>query len=309
MSRKPNLFMVGAPKCGTTAMYEYLRAHPQIFMAPVKEPYYFGKDLTFHSLKRYSEAEYLALFEMATDELYLGEASITSLYSISAAQEIYEFNPMARIIIMLRNPVEMLYSLHSQLLFTEVEDIQDFEKALAMEGARRELRCIPSKCTIVDFLFYRGWVQFPQQIRRYLKIFEENQVHVIIYDDFRNDVESVFYDTLAFLGVDTTFAPEEYAVINRNKVTRSLWLRHLMQRQDVVSFVRRMVPSRDVRQKLAHALNRANNPEVPRPPMDPNIRSTLEVEFAPIVEELENLLGCDLTHWIGKVERRDATYS
>ena len=128
--RKPDFFIVGAPKCGTTSMFHYLRQHPQIFMPDNKEPHYFGKDLIKMSDEFIdNEDEYLNLFKDAKSDQKLGEASTFYLYSKSAYKEIKEYNPDAKIIIMLRNPIDFLHSLHSQLLFSGYEDELDFEIA------------------------------------------------------------------------------------------------------------------------------------------------------------------------------------
>jgi len=132
--RKPDFFIVGAPKCGTTSMYHYLRQHDQIFMPDEKEPHYFGEDLKKRPDKFIdNEDEYLNLFKDAKPDQKLGEASTFYLYSKSASREIKEYNPDAKIIIMLRNPIDFLNSLHSQLLFSGNEDEPDFEIAMELE--------------------------------------------------------------------------------------------------------------------------------------------------------------------------------
>ncbi|NJL34400.1 MAG: sulfotransferase domain-containing protein [Chloroflexaceae bacterium] len=128
---KPDFFIVGAPKCGTTAMTDYLNQHPDVFVPVVKEPDFFGSDLTG---RRYTTNlhTYLALFEPGRGKL-CGEGSTAYIISKQAAQEIYNFNPEAKIIIMIRNPVDMLYSLHNQVVYTGDESIHDFALALAAE--------------------------------------------------------------------------------------------------------------------------------------------------------------------------------
>ena len=130
--RKPDFFIVGAPKCGTTAMYQWLDAHPEVFV-PVKEIHYFGADLD-HRRPEVSAERYNGLFEPAsTAHKAVGDVGVWYLMSETAAQEIHAYNPDARIIIMLRRPAQMLYSLHSQLLYSGEEDIADFGEALAAE--------------------------------------------------------------------------------------------------------------------------------------------------------------------------------
>src|SRR6185436_3306607 len=134
-SMRPDFFIVGAFKAGTTALYEYLRVHPQIFMSVPKEPMYFGADLT-PRYRRMTEDEYLALFRDARPNQHAGEASPWYLYSTSAAAEINDFALDGRVIIMLRNPVDVMYSQHSQLVFNQREDLADFGAALDAEPDR-----------------------------------------------------------------------------------------------------------------------------------------------------------------------------
>ena len=127
--RKPNLFIVGAPKSGTTALYEYLKVHPEIFMSAYKEPHYFGSDLRGPRMEQFrgNDRKYLSLFAAATNEKWVGEASIWYLYSQRAAQEIKAYDPNAAIIIMLRNPLEMGYSMFYQSSYTGNEILPTFE--------------------------------------------------------------------------------------------------------------------------------------------------------------------------------------
>jgi hypothetical protein len=136
LARRPDFFIVGAFKSGTTALYEYLRQHPQVFMPFHKEPLFFGDDLT----RRYGRMtldHYLSLFKEAGEGQRVGEASAWYLYSQCAANEIRGFSADAQIIVMLRNPVDVMHAQHSQLLFNAAEDIPDFGAALEAEPSRR----------------------------------------------------------------------------------------------------------------------------------------------------------------------------
>src|SRR3954468_1950993 len=113
----PSFFIVGAPKCGTTSLNDYLRQHPRIFIPERKELHYFGSDLTFLKTQRPTREEYLAHFAAAQPQQIAGEASVWYLYSQLAAREIHDFCREAKFIIMLRNPVDMMHSLHSQYLY------------------------------------------------------------------------------------------------------------------------------------------------------------------------------------------------
>lgn len=141
-SPKPDFFIAGAPKCGTIAMCAYLAQNPNIFIPRNTEPNFFASDLTGKRTIR-TEAEYLNLFRDGGGKL-CGEGSTWYLFSKRAAKEIYDFNPDAKIIIMLREPVEFLRSLHNQLLFDGNEDIEDFQEALrAEQSAGRENAYLP----------------------------------------------------------------------------------------------------------------------------------------------------------------------
>src|SRR4249920_1791560 len=126
--RRPNLFIVGAPKCGTTSLHQYLSQHPQVFMSRLKEPHYFARDIENRSTWcARSFEEYLRHFEDARDHVIVGESSTWYLYSHVAAQAIKECIHDVFIIAMIRNPIDAMYSLHGQFLWTGNEDILSFE--------------------------------------------------------------------------------------------------------------------------------------------------------------------------------------
>ncbi len=141
VGRKPDFFIVGAPKCGTTTLYAYLSGHPEVFMPAVKEPNYFLEGPAQLGL---DEPSYLALFRDAGSADRAGEATPMYLYCESSPAKIKAFNPDAQIIIMLRNPVDFMFSLHNhQLQAMHGEDLPRFEEALAAEPERRQGRALP----------------------------------------------------------------------------------------------------------------------------------------------------------------------
>lgn len=294
--RIPDFFIVGAPKSGTTAMYTYLKQHPEIFMPEKKESHFFGTDL-HSSLFIRDRTEYLSLFSRVKDEKRVGESSVWYLYSKKAATEIKEFSPSAGIIIMLRDPVDMLYSQHSQFLYNGNEEIACFEDALNAEEDRKRGLRVPPSVHFVESLFYKETAKYTDQVRRYFDVFGSENVHVIIYDDFKGNVASTYRECLRFLGVTEDFLPE-FKAINPNKRVRSNALRNLLQNppQIVKSFGRLFV-SGPVHQKLIKNLTSFNRKYESRPPMDSGLRSKLQVEFAPEVERLSRLVKRDLTHW------------
>jgi hypothetical protein len=225
--RKPDLFIVGAPRCGTTAMYTYLGQHPDVFMATPKEPHFFGTDISAPGLVR-DEQKYLSLFAAARHEQRVGEASVFYLCSRRAAAEIHAFCPSASIIIMLRNPVDMMHSLHSRHLLIAVENIDDFHAALAAEEERKQGLRPPARPYPAETLLYREMATYRPQVQRYFDVFGRQSVHVIVFDDFTNDTARVYRETCEFLGVSPDFQPK-FPVINANKGARSQTVRKALR--------------------------------------------------------------------------------
>ena len=151
-------------------MNDYLSQHPEVFVPGIKEVHFFGSDLHFTKGALRDEGAYRALFAGAT-EPRRGEASVWYLYSRTAAKEIHAFSPDAKVIVMLRNPADMLYSQHSQFLYNGNEDITDFREALAAEPERRAGRRIPASAHLVEGLFYSETVKYAEQLERYFDIF------------------------------------------------------------------------------------------------------------------------------------------
>ena len=291
--RKPDFFIVGAPKCGTTAMNDYLKQHPDIFIPDVKELQFFGTDLDLVRPEM-SREEYLSHFCSARNEKRIGEASVLYLCSERAAQEIKEFNPLAKIIIMLRNPVDMIYALHSQLVYNGNEDITDFQAALDAEDDRRRGLRIPHSATVIKVLFYQEMAEYSRQIKRYLDVFGKDQVHIIIYDDFKQDTAKVYRQALEFLQVDPN-VQINFNVINPNKTARWPSLHKFMYSRRgswIRTAVRRLFPRSII--KYYKFLNRVY---VQRQSMDPALRKRLQRGLTPEVERLSELLGRDLTYW------------
>ncbi len=206
-AKAPDFFIVGHPKSGTTALYEMLRRNPRVFMPDLKEPWFFAEDMRprFQPARTGTVPEtlecYLALFAAATPGQRVGEASSSYLRSTSAAERIARLRPDARIIAILREPASFLRSLHQQLLRDHVETKQSLRDALSLETARRQGREIPRGSHLPQMLLYSDHVRYVDQLRRYRAVFPDEQVLVLIYDDFRNDNEGTLRSVQRFLGL------------------------------------------------------------------------------------------------------------
>jgi hypothetical protein len=206
--RVPDFFIVGHHKSGTSALYEMLKAHPQVFMSAQKEPRFMASDMRerFRQPREHPHPqtldEYLQLFADAAPQLRAGEASATYLWSHTAAERIAELQPAARIIAILREPASFLFSLHMTYLRAHVESEKDFKRALALEPERRAGRHIPRRSHLPQLLLYSDHVRYVEQLGRYRSHFPPEQVLVLIYDDFRDDNVATLRRVLRFLQVD-----------------------------------------------------------------------------------------------------------
>ena len=304
MLRGPDFFIVGAPKCGTTAMTDYLGQHPEIGMCAEKETQHFATDLyPRFGLKRVNrwrtQDEYLKLFEGAQDRKRIGEASVWYLYSSAAPREIIEFSPAADIIVMLRNPLQALPSLHSQFVFVGIEPVEDFERALDLDE-ERERSGAPQGFPPSS---YRSAVRYSEQLKRYLDVFGRERVHVVIYDSFRERTQDEYRATCEFLDVDPDFTPE-ISVVNPNKRARSRTLRDLLERTpEPLRRVLHASTSQGLRRRTGRALKRMNTRFEPREPVRDEVMHSLRPLVAREVSELRALVGVDLSFWLERASR------
>jgi hypothetical protein len=305
-ARLPDFFVVGHAKSGTTALYEMLRRHPEIYMGDLKEPWFFASDMRPRFQRRGSGVsprtleEYAALYQGASPEQRVGEGTSSYLWSRTAAGAIARVQPGARIIAILREPASFLRSLHLQLLQNHIESKQDLRKALELEAARREGRQIPRRSDRPQLLQYLDHVRYVEQLRRYRDVFPAEQILVLIYDDFRDANEATIRTVLRFLEVDDS-RQIDVLDVNPTVRTRSQHLDNLVHAVSVghgpVSRAAREVikviaPRRMrldaltlTRQRIVHG--------PPRPP-DEVLMAELRRRFRGEVTELSEYLGRDL---------------
>jgi Sulfotransferase family len=307
LQRVPDFFIVGQPKSGTTALYEMLRHHPQIYMPELKEPWYFASDM----LPRFQPPrsappletleEYRALFADAGPQQRIGEASSSYLLSRTAAARIAEVRPDARLIAILREPASFLRSLHLQLLRTHVESQKTLRKAIGLEPARREGKRVPRRSHRPQLLLYSDHVRYVEQLRRYEEVFPSEQLLVLIYDDFRSDNEGTVRTVRRFLGVDAD-APLD--VLDANPTTARMRSQQMDELLNVVSVgrgpvsralkagLKAVMPS-ELRSRAMDATQRHLVMGTPDPP-DEELMLQLRRRFKGEVEALSEHLDRDL---------------
>ena len=305
---KPNFFIVGAPKCGTTSLHEYLQRHPDVFMPFLKEPHFFGSDLQGSRFRQFRDKpdRYLKLFRDARGEKRLGESSPWYLVSRRAAQEIHAYDPAAKIIIMLRNPIDMMYSMWSQFRYSGNEQIENFEEALAAEADRRAGRRIRRAAHCITGLYYREMVRFFEQVPHYFDRFGRENVLVIIFDDFRADTAGVFDTVLDFLELDRSLKMT-FDIHNPNKEVRLEWLQKLivdsgfslMLLKDHLTYLattHSLVPF-SYRTRAVKGVIAVYTKYERRSPLTAELRTRLASELESEIEALSVLLDRDLSHW------------
>ncbi len=301
----PDFFIVGQPKSGTTALYEMLAVNPQIYM-PLKEPWYFARELRLQAEDGLPESldDYLGLYAGARPEQRVGEATLAYLRSSTAAARIAELAPSARIIAILREPASFVRSLHMQFLQSHIETEKDLAKALALEGDRRQGRRLASAEHHIDTVLYGERVRYVEQLKRFHAVFPNEQVLVLIYDDFRADNEATVRRVLRFLELDDS-APVQLREANPTVRVRSPRLNELVRSVSVGSgpatravklAVKALTPS-GLRARALQLTHRKVLYGAPRP-ADEELMLSLRRRFNGEVVALSEYLGRDLvTEW------------
>ena len=301
--RKPNFFIVGAPKCGTTALSEYLRAHPNVFFSQPKEPYFFATDFPNH--RQCSDLDdYLGLFHGTSSSNYLavGEGSAGYLYSRDAVRNIYDYIPGARLIIMLRNPVDMVHALHSQFLRDFEEEEEDFESAWNLQELRKSGKRLPERCRTPAFLQYRDVGKLGAQMERLLDIFPKDQIKVILFKDFVADTKCIYEDVLAFLHVPSD-KREYFPQINENIQYRIQWLGQFTRCPPegllrAYGYVKDRVGIKNFGHLLMQILRKTNSVSRVRESLRVEFRRTLTKDFEQDIRILEKIIDRDLSYWV-----------
>jgi hypothetical protein len=288
----PNFFVIGAPKCGTTALAKYLSEHPEVFMTDPKEPHHYSTDINHGKFK--DKSAYLSLFnEVAKEHKAIGEASVWYLYSKDAVENILKDYPNAKFIIMLRNPVDMVSSLHEQFIFSNAENVLDFETAWSLQSERKKGAAIPYFCDDKQLLYYQDACSLGAQLERIYKIVLAKNIHTILFDDLKTDPYSTWQKVQLFLNIKDD-GRTDFPVINAAKKRHSLFVKRL---NDLYCHVREKIGFEGFGTGFFTAFDRWNIKERSRAPLSEVMRQELIADFSDDVSRLELLLDRDLSSW------------
>jgi hypothetical protein len=278
----PDFLFLGAPRSGTTLLYEALTQHPQLWLSPVKEPLYF-LDPAYPVWRVGTRSAYEALFSGRRRDQRAGEASTLYLYDPTAPRRIREALPEARLLAVLRQPIDRAYSQYTFQRLLGTEPCASFEEALAAEPQRHN-----------PFLRYLGVGRYAEQVERYLEHFPPDRLLILLYDDLRQDLSGTLQRVFDFLDVDAGVQPSVRRGVNASGVPRHESLYRLAHR--AARPLKAMLPP-----PLVRALQtRADAALLQRPPrLDPTLRTRLlEDGWADEIRALSRLLGRPLDMWL-----------
>jgi hypothetical protein len=286
--KHPDFILVGAPKCGTTALFEFLGQHPKVRLCNIKEPHFFsyiGDGKPHWATK--SVEDYRQLFD-ARDLRLQGEASTWYLYSPTAAATIKQLLPGVKILAMLRNPIERALSSYLFRLQNGWETCNSFEAAVRAETERIE------KGAEWDF-HYLAVGLYHQQLARYYDLFPADQLMVLFHEDFKKSPNQCLAEVCRFLGINADFNFATSLAINVTKPPRFPALnRFLVRNRSPISTIRQILPKSVYRQLTKiKGLNKGT-----RPTTSAALKNELREFYQEDIKSLQVLLKRDLSSWL-----------
>ena len=295
-TRLPTFLVVGAAKSGTTALYDYLRQHPQVFMSPVKETNFFALDgsrpafggpraeiLNTDAIWRYED--YVRLFARARLEPAIGEVCPRYLFTPGTAARIKRRLPEVKIIAVLRHPADRAFSSYAMYRRDGFEPAATLAEALADEPRRLKENWA--------YAIHGHYGFYGAQLEEYYAHFAHDQIRCYLYDDFLADPDALLRDIFGFIGVDQSFRPDMRQRANRSGVIRNPALRFLWTRTHAVRGALPLLP-KGVRSRAARFVaGRAMDPL----PFPPETRERLLEHYDADMRALARLITRDLAHW------------
>jgi hypothetical protein len=288
----PNFLIIGAMKSGTTALYYYLEQHPEIYMSPVKEPNFFSSQEQENAADAVTNiGTYQHLFRGGSGKKALGEASHSYLYEPRAAAEIKRYVPEAKLIAILRNPIDRAYSHFLHMVRTGMEPLDDFAQALREEEVR-----IHKERTFQDYI---GRGLYYQQLKRYFGTFPQEQVRVYLYEDLSGAPISTVQDAFRFLKVDDSFVPDVSLRRNVSGQPKYKTLDGLLRRQSRIKHAAKIYLPARMRWRLSKTFDdlKTRNLAEP-PPVQSKVRRQLIGVYREDILQVQELIHRDLSGWL-----------
>ncbi len=288
---KVDFFIVGAPKAGTTSLYHYLNEHPKIIMSKEKEPDYFShealknQNIYYYNMQIDTEEKYHSLFNVERDDSILGEASVSYLFYEDVPAKIKQYNKHAKIIIVLRNPIERAYSHY----------LMDFRLGL-VQNTFEEIIYRGSSVSKDFELHYQQYIEVSQyfsQIERYLKIFGKENIHIIDYEDLQKDQEAVLKNIFLFLEVETDYQAnikKEYNTFSMSKYSIINWFYSFFLFRRIVKFI--------LPKKILKIITTFFFQKNKKPILSFDTRFYLQNLFKKDIQQLGVILNKDFSKWI-----------
>lgn len=293
----PNFLIIGAAKAGTSSLHYYLSQHPQIFMPTLKEPKFFaleGEELNFQNPDQAINHDsithisgYQDLFKGVTDEIAIGEASPIYLYREKAAQRIKHYVPDAKLIVILRNPVERAFSCYTHLRREGYETLT-FEKSLEMEKQRVHNNW-------AHLWHYQTAGFYTKQLKPYFSLFDREQIKILFFDDLCRDSLSLLQEIYQFLGVDADFVPD-LEKRNVSGMPKSLMLQKVLFRGNFLRDAFLSIFPRSLYGDLVKRIKKWNMGD--KPSLHPDTRMRLASLYHDDILELQGLVKKDLSMWL-----------
>lgn len=291
-----DFFVIGASKSGSSAVNTYLSRHPEIGMADIKEPHFFDTDLSHNSEMGWKT--YYRLFQKGKPKVRVwGETTPTYIRSKEAPRAIKNHNPNAKFILMIRDPVEMAYSLHSQNLYGGTEAVEDFEKAWRLQEKRRQGMEIPKTCRKPESLLYGEYCMIGRQIEHWLNFFPKSQFLFLLQENLKSNPREVYLQILNFIGVQDD-GKKNFEIVNTNKTLRSRLLYNFLRmppkKFPQLWLILRKLPFIRETGKFIIEMNKQKKERLP---LEAEFKSELRNYFLEDIARIEKAAGYKLSHW------------
>lgn len=297
---KPNFLIIGAAKAGTTAIHNYLRQHPEIYMSSVKEPMFFafeGEKVNFRGSRSHNInnsitciKDYESLFDGVTKEIAIGESSPIYLYNQKAPGRIHHHLPDAKIIAILRDPAERAYSHYLMLVRNGVEKPDKFMEALHNERSQIMNQFLPA-------IPYVGGGFYYSQLKRYFNLFDREQIKIYLYEDLRLDSQKLLKDIFGFIGVATAFSPDVSVKHNVSGVPKNRFIKTLMNQDNPLKLVAKSLLPQKFRKNIYSQINQLN---MDKPTIPDEAKHCLQSIYKSEILNLQELIQRDLSAWLIK---------